>query len=79
MRTNQKLHLYTSAQTVLEYVWSFFCSFICIFPHYFFHQQFPLSVALIKHHKSAFTVSKYKLVPLLELPKNTTACLLFPK
>lgn len=71
MRTNQKLHLYTSAQTVLKYMWSFFFALICIFPHYFFHQRFPLNVALIKQQKSAFTVSEYKVVPLSELPMNS--------
>lgn len=81
MGTNQKppsLHLGTNCAGIS--VGLYFFVFIWILSHYFFlffyfHPCFPLNTTLIKQQRSAFTISKYQVLPLLELPKDNTACL----
>lgn len=80
MVTNQKppsLHLGTNCAGI-----SVGCFSSCLsgsppttFPFFYFHPCFSLNIAPIKQQKSACTISKYQVLPLLKLPKDNTACL----
>lgn len=84
MGTNQKppsLHLGTNCSGISVGLY-FPClsgssptTFSFFFLNFYFHPCFLLNIALIKQQRSAFTISKYQVLPLLELPKDNTACL----